>query len=288
MRGTSELTFVPDGVLKDVARRGLSYLDMRRRIEARWAEENLEEFSRIGNDLKVRLRDGTTFFSGMEEIEERPNWRFYLPCRLNRWRLFEELLDIHFRREYEQYHAPKIGQVCADVGAHIGLFTVRAARMVGQQGKVIAIEPVAENVRYLRKNVAANGLKNVIIVEKGAWSSTDSLELHGGEYSVSWSFKIPQRKRLLVRVAPLDEVFEQHGLTEIGYMKLDIEGAELEALHGAERTLVRDDVKLAIAGYHILENGKGNRESITRYLRNLGFHVREKWRKRRIIYAAKS
>ncbi len=47
----------------------------------------------------------------------------------------------------------KVGDIIIDAGANIGMFTIRAARIVGKKGCVIAIEPQHENIEFLKKNI---------------------------------------------------------------------------------------------------------------------------------------
>jgi hypothetical protein len=75
-------------------------------------------------------------------------------------------LDVFVRKVYERFYRLREGDVVIDVGAHVGMFTVKAAMSVGERGKVVAIEPVEENVRLLRKNVELHELDNVVIIGK--------------------------------------------------------------------------------------------------------------------------
>lgn len=64
------------------------------------------------------------------------------------------------------------GDVVLDIGAHIGYYTVLAARSVGNEGRVIAFEPDPQNYSLLVKNVAKNGYRNVTAVQKAvSWNS---------------------------------------------------------------------------------------------------------------------
>lgn len=60
--------------------------------------------------------------------------------------------------------------VAIDAGANCGMFTIPLARMLGEMGRVISIEPEKKNVKLLKKNVSLNRLKNVTVIEKGCFS----------------------------------------------------------------------------------------------------------------------
>src|SRR5437016_1108249 len=69
--------------------------------------------------------------------------------------------EIFDERPYERYFNPSKKEIVVDAGANIGCFTIRAARLVGKAGRVIALEPSSTNYELLRSNVEANRLANV-------------------------------------------------------------------------------------------------------------------------------
>jgi len=83
------------------------------------------------------------------------------------------LYDIDY---YKKHYKFQKGNVVVDVGAHRGLCTVSLAKLVGNEGRVIAIEPDPDNLRFLRRVTA--GLSNVVIVEKALWSSRGTMRLY--------------------------------------------------------------------------------------------------------------
>lgn len=122
-----------------------------------------------------------------------------------------------FRREL------KPGMVVLDLGAHIGYFALLAAKLVGEQGKVYAFEPLQQCCRLLSKSVRENGLRNVEIVPKGA--SNRSARIRMG---ASWR---------MIEVVALDEFFG-NPQARVDFIKMDIDGAELFALEGM-KSLIR-------------------------------------------------
>ena len=69
------------------------------------------------------------------------------------------------------------GDVVLDIGANIGYYTLLAARLVGPTGQVIAFEPDQTNFALLRKNVEANGYRNVVLVNKAVSDHNGTAEL---------------------------------------------------------------------------------------------------------------
>ncbi|HIH44213.1 MAG TPA: FkbM family methyltransferase [Candidatus Methanoperedenaceae archaeon] len=73
----------------------------------------------------------------------------------------EVIVDIYENGHYAQLEL-KSGETLLDVGAHIGAFTLRAAKQVGVGGKIVAFEPEPGNFKLLQKNIEINRYSNVI------------------------------------------------------------------------------------------------------------------------------
>jgi FkbM family methyltransferase len=144
------------------------------------------------------------------------------------------------------------GDVVVDVGAHVGTFGDDALRLGA--AKVIMVEPVPVNVECIRRNfkqeIAAG---KVIVVPEGAWSKADTLRFSVGvANSGTGSFVIPEpgHSQIEVPVRPLDDMLQSIGIAEVHFIKMDIEGAEREALKGAARTLAHYKPRLMLDLYH--------------------------------------
>lgn len=145
--------------------------------------------------------------------------------------------------------------VFVDVGAHQGEFTVFAASLVGESGKVIAFEPVSRNRDLLCKNVTANSFSNVTIlpfalgVNEGIMPIYDrSGKFDDGTNHTGLSTLFPSRQRdhliEYVHVKNLDDVVKDLNLAKIDFMKIDVEGSELAVLQGAIGVLQTSRPKL--------------------------------------------
>ncbi len=132
------------------------------------------------------------------------------------------------------------GDTVADVGAHIGLYTLQAARAAGPAGHVVAFEPAPANRRVLERNIAANGYANVTVVDAAVSDSAgfDSLSLstdNSGDHSIARSHPGAEQS-VTVPTVTLDDYFAERAPEVI---KMDIQGAEPAALAGARRTIAR-------------------------------------------------
>jgi len=133
----------------------------------------------------------------------------------------------------------KPGWTVIDVGAHIGYMTLLMARSVGESGRVIAFEPLPENVVSLRKNIALNGLDARVLVEHAAVA-----EVSGQGYlqlgSTSSQAALGKGKDgIMTRTWSLDEYALARALLRIHFVKIDAEGAEVLVLKGMKEVLAR-------------------------------------------------
>jgi len=144
------------------------------------------------------------------------------------------------------------GSYAFDVGANVGLFTVVMSRAVGPRGRVVAVEPVADTVRELRKNLERNHCVNVDVVEGAAAASTgevpliltDDPALHsaGGELIRGH----PTLQTTTVKAYTLDEMWIAAGQPLVSLVKIDVEGGEQGVLLGAAQMIRRCQPALII------------------------------------------
>jgi FkbM family methyltransferase len=130
------------------------------------------------------------------------------------------------------------GDVFVDAGSNIGYYTILASRLVGPQGQVIACEMMPETARILRNHVTMNNAGNVIVAE-GALSDVPEQEIEAshpeGKFGQASIARIGQGRRLAVRTLTLEAVLQD--VSQVRIMKMDLEGAELGALHGLGNAL---------------------------------------------------
>lgn len=141
------------------------------------------------------------------------------------------------------------GGLVIDGGAHVGLYTCLFAERVGPKGKVIAFEPNARITNWLRKNLAYNFLTETVdVVVAALWNRTEEVSfqapLHtstaarivGPGNGSMWSLPTSPT---VVKAVSLDEwLVQSYGfIPAIMLLKLDLEGAEKEALEGASATI---------------------------------------------------
>ena len=190
------------------------------------------------------------------------------------------LHEQYVQAAYERYYRLNRGAVIVDVGANVGAFSVKAATVIRDEGKVIAIEPEAGNLAFLRRNIEANDLRNAVIVPKALWSEKGKLNLCLSATSLCHSFYEDSSYGMKeidglqeVQVDTLDNILKTLSIDHVDFLKMDIEGAELEAIKGMTETL-RVTENLAIETCHVV-NGKKTSPIVVQFLRDEGFKVRE-------------
>jgi len=135
------------------------------------------------------------------------------------------------------------GMTVLDVGANQGYYTLLASRKVGAQGKVFAFEPSPREVRRLKLHLWLNHCKNVELSTSalGAVTGTGKLHVVLRTESGCNSLRPPDVSQpigvLAVPVERLNDVLKARGVTQVDFIKLDVEGGELSVLQGAQRLL---------------------------------------------------
>jgi FkbM family methyltransferase len=133
---------------------------------------------------------------------------------------------------------PKNG-VALDVGANIGAHTVPMARMVGEAGRVVAIEPQRIIHQMLCANVALNALNNVVAIWAGAGREPGTMRVPPLNYHAEENFGgislVNGEHGEVVQIVRLDSL----ELSACHFIKIDVEGMETDVIAGAENLIER-------------------------------------------------
>jgi FkbM family methyltransferase len=175
---------------------------------------------------------------------------------------------------YERFYKIRREDIVLDAGAYIGMFT---KSVVNRCKKVICIEPYSKNIQCLRLN--CKDFNNIQIVPKALSDKKEKqkLTLTRG-YSANTLVDNIQRPDgshfnnvgdNYVDVDTLDNIVSELGLKKVDFIKMDIEGGEIDALKGAEKTLQKTKY-VAIATYHIID-GEKTTDRIRNILEENGF-----------------
>jgi FkbM family methyltransferase len=140
-----------------------------------------------------------------------------------------------------EYISQKIekGMTVLDIGADIGYYTLLFAKRVSKNGRVIAFEPIPSAREKLLQNVKMNGYKHITVCDFALFSSNGSATLEG---PLKISRIAPKREKKLkndieVQTRIFDECLQDLRINRIDIVKIDVEGAELDVLHGMKLSL---------------------------------------------------
>ena len=180
----------------------------------------------------------------------------------------------------------KEGDIVIDAGAYIGEFTVLASKLVGKKGKVISFEPNPNNYKVLLNEVIKNKITNVITINKGLWSENKTLGLSRNGMASTFIRGLSNGSVEEIPVVSLDNELKELGRKKVDFIKMDVEGAEIEAVKGCKETLKDNDVKLAIASYHWV-NGQPTCYELEKLLRSYGYKAETLLEGQLLTYASK-
>ncbi|HJQ40525.1 MAG TPA: FkbM family methyltransferase [Thermoanaerobaculia bacterium] len=127
------------------------------------------------------------------------------------------------------------GMIVVDGGANLGGYTMLASKRAGAAGRIFAFEPEPGNFAKLLRRV--HGLRNVIPVQKALGRRSGEAQLHLDRFHARHSLTRDGSHTITVPVTTLDDFVRDEKLEGVDVLKLDIEGAELEAIAGMSGTL---------------------------------------------------
>jgi len=153
--------------------------------------------------------------------------------------LYRNVDHVYRYRDYERIadFIPRPGWRVVDAGAYLGVYALRAARLVGPSGLVVSLEPNPITYGFLSANVVLNRLGNVATLPAALSARSGWGRLHIGESMVNSSLSRGYVEYMSAPVGeaevPLVTLGEIAGrLGHVDLVKLDVEGHELEALRG--------------------------------------------------------
>lgn len=138
----------------------------------------------------------------------------------------------------------KPGMTVIDVGANVGVYSILAEKRVGKKGHVWAFEPSRESFERLLRNLELNECQNVNPVQIGLSDQPDSSAAllsdrgYGDAYRyVASSSQVSIASSEAIALTTLDEYASENGITDIDFMKVDVEGNEYRVFLGAPKVL---------------------------------------------------
>ena len=217
----------------------------------------------------------------------RENWLYHvLPrLKLQNYKYHYQMLKSVYKQQFPWQYV-KEGQTVIQVSAAKSLIPMGVSQglilsaLVGPKGRVFVIEPDPGNVCVLKAYLITQGIKNVIVIEKGVWKETGKMDFSIRQDFSSWNrihetispdaYNTYQHKLQTVKVDvdTLDNIIREHGIDDVSFVNMTINGSEYNALLGMSETIKKD----VIVSFPI-QNVLTMQSPILRKLEESGFHV---------------
>ncbi|MDI1353456.1 MAG: FkbM family methyltransferase [bacterium] len=138
------------------------------------------------------------------------------------------------------------GDIVLDIGANIGYYAGILARLVGEKGQVHCFEPDLKNFSHLKDSVGS--LNNVLVNNKAVGAKTELLSMYTSKnLNVDHRTYEPEEydEKLEIQALSIDDYVSELKIAKVDFIKIDIQGFEMQAIKGMERTLAENkDLKI--------------------------------------------
>lgn len=161
----------------------------------------------------------------------------------------------------------KDGMVAYDIGAHVGFYTLLFARLCGSSGFVYTFEPNPRNLIYIREHLDMNNLQNVAVFPIALGNKREYVFLDDSVHSAMGHLS-REKTSVIVSVDTVDNLISTGVMRPPDIIKIDVEGAELDVIYGAESTLRKYKPTVFVA----IDNPQ-NENPLWEFLRSMGYKV---------------
>lgn len=167
------------------------------------------------------------------------------------------------------------GMDVIDIGANIGYYSLIEAKYVGKSGNIMAIEPAPENFERLQENIVLNQYDNIDCIKKavGAEKRTANMNISKAPNRNRIGTGNTEKETIEVEVDTVDDLAKE---MEPDFIRMDVEGYEIEILKGMENILETESLKLFLEIHpkKIEKFYDGNSEEIWEKLSNKDFRIK--------------
>ena len=183
--------------------------------------------------------------------------------------LYNIIADFGF---YQHFYKIKAGDVVMDAGANVGILSLYFAKVTGPTGAVHAFEPDSLNIASMQANIKLNpDVKNISIYDLLLWNENKTIDFEEAGTVGSSAVSISDKSKVVKKQAvTIDSWVKNQNLQRLDFIKMDIEGAEIEALDACRDTIARFKPKFAIASYHIVQ-GEVTYIKVEEFFKSIGY-----------------
>lgn len=174
----------------------------------------------------------------------------------------------------------KQGMTCLDIGANIGYYVLLESKLVGEHGKIIAIEPSPVNFEYLQKNIKLQNTKKIEAFNIAAGNmegkikfliyenaSNSGMVIKDGEEK-KWPGKVIE-----VPIIKVDSLLKEKNIAKIDFLRMDVEGYEFHIFEGMQDTLIRHKPIIQIEVHRSIMGDETTKKWF-QMLQKLGYEVK--------------
>jgi FkbM family methyltransferase len=215
------------------------------KIEAKYTKQNVELdlFKKSENRSESKLSNDGFFGKIFHYDFEFQNSHYIADC---------DSLESYLHRRQYFYHEddlriePELGDILIDGGGCLGDSAAVFSNAVGPQGRVFSFDPIADHIEMINFNASQFQFNNVTAIASGLSNYINNSEpLRIGGFNPAFRANFDA-----LPMTTIDTFFSSSKLEKVDFIKLDVEGSEINALKGAQRTISICMPKLAISIYH--------------------------------------
>lgn len=194
---------------------------------------------------------------------------------------FEQVKEIdEALLKYNLYYHLKPGDIVFDLGGYHGVYSIFASLKIGNAGKIYCFEPDPVNFEILKENIERNKIMNVILINKAISNKEENKRFfirgHGSRI-VGKDFRTNTKGALTnTNTTTLSEFLFKNKINHINFIKVDIEGSEIEFVDDYLKNILSQGIKpnLAIASYHFRKDlGTNTSQAIAKEFKKNGIKV---------------
>ena len=167
----------------------------------------------------------------------------------------------------------QLDDVVFDIGANLGYFSMYFSKK-SNLGRIYSFEPIPQSKKLLDKHLEINNISNVSTFQLGVSATEAEIEFTNSKNLAANTYKrespiFEKTSKLLVKTTTIDEFVKSEKINRLDFLKIDVEGAELDVLNGAKTTLKEFSPKILLATHdcHI----KGVKDKCVNLLKSIGY-----------------
>lgn len=230
----------------------------------------------------IKLEDGMKFFGyKSEKYQKKFVFLFnnYIRSKINEhYDCINLLYDIRFRylvppNLKETYDLGKFydisqGDVILEIGAYTGIYAIKMSKLVGDTGKVIAVEAINKNYKILQKNIEINNISNLIALKKAVWNKKGTLKFYSNKMQDNSAIKgiVNTKNTIEVECDTIDSIVKNQNIKKVDFIRIQVNGAENEVIDGMDETIKYKPKLMVTAAYT-------DKEKIARKLSSKGYNT---------------